>query len=177
MVDARTRRSRTFSLVHRFFLNTGRVDRLWRPVEPALDTPSHHRVHHGSNSEYLDRDHGGILIIRDRLFGTFEPEGARVVYGLTKNIGTRNPLRVAFHAYTAAWRDVRAARTWCANAPGTCSGRPAGHPGPRSDPRARPRPAGVTSRRAPGSPAEPGTHPAGDRPWPLRSARTGHTRG
>ncbi|MFE3638333.1 sterol desaturase family protein, partial [Streptomyces sp. NPDC059168] len=102
VVDARTRRSRTFSLVHRFFPNTGRVDRLWRPVEPALDTPSHHRVHHGSNSEYLDRDHGGILIIRDRLFGTFEPEGARVVYGLTKNIGTRNPLRVAFHAYTAA---------------------------------------------------------------------------
>ncbi|MEW2258872.1 sterol desaturase family protein [Streptomyces sp. NPDC047869] len=100
------------SLVYQFFLHTERVDKLWRPVELVFNTPSHHRVHHGSNNEYLDRNYGGILIVWDRLFGTFEPEGARAVYGLTKNIGTYNPVRVAFHEYTAAWRDVRTARNW-----------------------------------------------------------------
>ncbi|MEU1708687.1 sterol desaturase family protein [Streptomyces sp. NPDC005706] len=101
-----------FSLVYQFFLHTERVDKLWRPVELVFNTPSHHRVHHGSNNEYRDRNYGGVLIVWDRLFGTFEPEGARAVYGLTKNIGTYNPVRVAFHEYTAAWRDVRTARNW-----------------------------------------------------------------
>ncbi|MFF5012977.1 sterol desaturase family protein [Streptomyces sp. NPDC001165] len=101
-----------FSLVYQFFLHTERVDKLWRPVEWFFNTPSHHRVHHGSNDVYLDRNYGGILIVWDRLFGTFEPEGERVVYGLTKNIGTYNPVRVAFHEFAAVWRDVRAARRW-----------------------------------------------------------------
>ncbi|MEU6404325.1 sterol desaturase family protein [Streptomyces sp. NPDC046985] len=100
------------SLVYQFFLHTERVDRLWRPVEFVFNTPSHHRVHHASNKVYLDRNYGGVLIVWDRLFGTFEPEGERVVYGLTKNIDSYNPLRVAFHEYAAAWRDVRAARRW-----------------------------------------------------------------
>ncbi|MGA5648157.1 sterol desaturase family protein [Streptomyces seoulensis] len=100
------------SLVYQFFLHTERVDRLWRPVEWVFNTPSHHRAHHGSNYVYLDRNYGGILIVWDRLFGSFEAEGERVVYGLTKNIETHNPLRVAFHEYAATWRDVRAARTW-----------------------------------------------------------------
>ncbi|MGV9247736.1 sterol desaturase family protein [Streptomyces sp. NPDC003710] len=100
------------SLIYQFFLHTERVDKLWRPVERVFNTPSHHRVHHGSNRVYLDRNYGGILIVWDRLFRTFEPEGERAVYGLTKNIDTYNPLRVAFHEYAAAWRDVRAARRW-----------------------------------------------------------------
>ena len=74
-----------------------------------LNTPSHHRVHHGANEQYLDRNYGGILIIWDRLFGTFEPEGERVRYGLTTNIETFNPVRVAFHEYAALGRDLRAA--------------------------------------------------------------------
>src|ERR1022692_3172593 len=63
------------------------------PLEKFLNTPSHHRVHHGVNPQYIDRNHGSILIIWDRLFGTFEPEGDRVVYGLTRNIKTFNPFR------------------------------------------------------------------------------------
>jgi hypothetical protein len=66
-------------------------------------------VHHGSNQVYLDRNYGGILIIWDRLFGTWEPERERVRYGLTKNIGTFNPVRAAFHEYVAMWRDIRRA--------------------------------------------------------------------
>jgi sterol desaturase/sphingolipid hydroxylase (fatty acid hydroxylase superfamily) len=102
----------SISLLYQFFIHTERVGKLWRPVEFVMNTPSHHRVHHGSNNQYLDTNYGGILIVWDRLFGSFEPEGERVVYGLTKNIKTFNPLRVATHEYGAIWRDVRTARTW-----------------------------------------------------------------
>ncbi|GAA3272114.1 sterol desaturase family protein [Dactylosporangium vinaceum] len=102
----------SISLAYQFFLHSERVDRLWAPIEWVFNTPSHHRVHHGANQEYLDRNYGGILIVWDRLFRTFEPERAPVRYGLTKNIGTYNPLRVATHEYTAIWRDFRAATSW-----------------------------------------------------------------
>ncbi|NMN97596.1 sterol desaturase family protein [Antrihabitans stalactiti] len=102
----------SISLVYQFFLHTERIDKLPRPIEFVLNTPSHHRVHHGSNSEYLDKNYGGILIVWDRLFRSFEPEGARVRYGLTKNINTHNPFVVAFGEYHAIWRDVRTAGNW-----------------------------------------------------------------
>ena len=86
------------------------IGRLPRPIEAVFNTPSHHRVHHGSNEQYLDKNYGGILVIWDRMFGTWEPEGERVRYGLTTNITTYNPLRVAFHEYASIGRDVRAAR-------------------------------------------------------------------
>jgi sterol desaturase/sphingolipid hydroxylase (fatty acid hydroxylase superfamily) len=121
----------SLSLIYQFFLHTERVDRLWRPVELVFNTPSHHRVHHGSNSAYLDRNYGGVLIVWDRLFGTFQAEGERVVYGLTKNIATYNPLRVAFHEYAAAWTDVRRARTWRHRA-GYLFGPPGWAPGPEN---------------------------------------------
>lgn len=106
----------TVSLAYQFFLHTERVGTLPRPVEFFFNTPSHHRVHHGSNDPYLDRNYGGILIIWDRLFRSFEPEGKPVVYGLTKNIQTHNPLRVAFHEYAALWRDLRQTSSWRARA-------------------------------------------------------------
>lgn len=102
----------SISLLYQFFIHTERIGKLWRPVEFVFNTPSHHRVHHGSNEKYLDTNYGGILIVWDRLFGTFQPEGERVVYGLTKNIETFNPVRVATHEYVAIWRDVRSARNW-----------------------------------------------------------------
>ena len=77
-----------------------------------LNTPSHHRVHHGSNPQYLDRNHGSILIVWDRLFGTFEREDHPVVYGLTKNIGTFDPVRVATHEYRAMLADVARSHGW-----------------------------------------------------------------
>ena len=101
-----------WSLLYQFTLHTEVVDRLPRPIEAIFNTPSHHRVHHGSQSQYLDRNYAGILIVWDRLFGTFEPEGERVRYGLTKNIETFNPVRVAYHEFAAIWRDVRRARSW-----------------------------------------------------------------
>ena len=69
-----------------------------------------HRVHHGINEQYLDRNYGGILIIWDKLFGTYEPEGERVRYGLTTQLKTFRPVRVAFHEYIAMWHDMKKAR-------------------------------------------------------------------
>jgi sterol desaturase/sphingolipid hydroxylase (fatty acid hydroxylase superfamily) len=100
------------SLMYQFWIHTERIGRLPRPLELVLNTPSHHRVHHGTNDQYLDRNYGGILIIWDRMFGTFEGEGERVRYGLTKNLRTFRPVKVAFHEYQAMWRDVRAADNW-----------------------------------------------------------------
>ncbi|MCW2708618.1 MAG: fatty acid hydroxylase [Frankiales bacterium] len=102
----------SINLLYQFWIHTEAIDKLWRPVELVFNTPSHHRVHHGSQSQYLDRNYAGVLIIWDRLFGTFEPEGEPVVYGLTKNIRTYNPLRVATHEYVALWRDLRTASSW-----------------------------------------------------------------
>jgi len=102
----------SISLAYQFFLHTERVDRMWRPIEWFFNTPSHHRVHHGSNDPYLDRNYGGILIVWDRLFRSFEPEGERVNYGLTTNIKTFNPLKVATHEYASIWRDVRGTASW-----------------------------------------------------------------
>jgi sterol desaturase/sphingolipid hydroxylase (fatty acid hydroxylase superfamily) len=102
--------AQSWSLIYQFWIHTERVHRLPRALELVLNTPSHHRVHHGSNDVYLDRNYGGILIVWDRLFGSFAPERERVRYGLTKNIGTFRPLAVAFHEYRAMWHDARRAR-------------------------------------------------------------------
>jgi sterol desaturase/sphingolipid hydroxylase (fatty acid hydroxylase superfamily) len=97
------------SLVYQFFVHTERIDRLWRPVELLFNTPSHHRVHHGSDPEYLDRNYGGILIVWDRVFGSFQPELHRPTYGLTTPVGTYHVLRLQTHEYAAILRDVRRA--------------------------------------------------------------------
>jgi sterol desaturase/sphingolipid hydroxylase (fatty acid hydroxylase superfamily) len=102
--------AQSWSLIYQFWIHTERIKRLPRWVERVFNTPSHHRVHHGSNHQYLDKNYGGILIIWDRIFGTWEPEEERVRYGLTKQLETFHPVRVAFHEYIALARDVRAAR-------------------------------------------------------------------
>ncbi len=95
------------SLLYQFWIHTELIDRMPRWFEAIFNTPSHHRVHHASNPRYLDRNHAGILIIWDKLFGTFEPEVSEEppVYGLTKNISTFNPVLIAF----TEWRDMLAA--------------------------------------------------------------------
>src|SRR6478736_264555 len=101
------------SLLYQFWVHTELVRRLG-PLEWVMNTPSHHRVHHGSNQRYLDRNHGSILIVWDRLFGTFEREDPDEppVYGLTKNIHTFDPVRVMTHEHRAMLRDVARSRSW-----------------------------------------------------------------
>jgi sterol desaturase/sphingolipid hydroxylase (fatty acid hydroxylase superfamily) len=98
------------SLLYQYWLHTEAIPRLG-PLEWIFNTPSHHRVHHGTEVQYLDRNHGGILIIWDRLFGTFEPERSTPSYGLTHNLGTFDLLTVAFHEWAQIARDVRGARS------------------------------------------------------------------
>ena len=81
------------NLVYQFWVHTEAVRRLPFGLEYVLNTPSHHRVHHGSNPAYLDRNYGGVLIVWDRLFGTFEPEVEPVRYGLVHNIASFKPGR------------------------------------------------------------------------------------
>jgi sterol desaturase/sphingolipid hydroxylase (fatty acid hydroxylase superfamily) len=94
------------SLLYQFWLHTEAIDRLG-PLEWVFNTPSHHRAHHGRDLAYLDRNYGGILILWDRLFGTFEPERQRVTYGLTKDIHTFSLPRVAFHEWASIVADIR----------------------------------------------------------------------
>jgi sterol desaturase/sphingolipid hydroxylase (fatty acid hydroxylase superfamily) len=103
--------ARAVNLLYQYWVHTEALRRLG-PAERVLNTPSHHRVHHGSNREYIDRNHGSILIVWDKLFGTFEPEDETVVYGLTKNIETHNPGRIATHEYRDMARDVAGATNW-----------------------------------------------------------------
>ncbi|GCD77406.1 hypothetical protein JCM31826_08880 [Thermaurantimonas aggregans] len=99
----------SINLLYQFWIHTEAIDRLPRWFEWIFNTPSHHRVHHSSEPRYLDRNHAGIFIIWDRLFGTFVPEDHRPTYGLTKNIDTYNPFRIAFHEWGDIVRDVRSA--------------------------------------------------------------------
>src|SRR5215218_5531191 len=104
--------AQSWSLIYQFGLHTERIGKLPRPLEAVLNTPSHHRVHHGANDLYLDRNYAGILIVWDRMFGTFQGEEEPVRYGLTKNIDTFSPPKVAFHEWTAVWHDVKNAEGW-----------------------------------------------------------------
>ncbi len=102
----------SISLIYQFWIHTERIDKLPRAFEFVFNTPSHHRVHHGMDPEYLDKNYGGILIIWDRLFGTFQPELFRPHYGLTKPVTTFNIWKLQTHEYAAIARDVRSARRW-----------------------------------------------------------------
>lgn len=95
------------SALYQFFIHTEVVGRLG-VLERVLNTPSHHRVHHACNGPYLDKNHGGILIVWDRLFGTFAAErpDLPVRYGLVKPMRSHNPLRVAFHGFAEVGRAV-----------------------------------------------------------------------
>jgi sterol desaturase/sphingolipid hydroxylase (fatty acid hydroxylase superfamily) len=116
------------SLVYQFWIHTETIGRLPRWIEAVMNTPSHHRVHHATNPRYLDHNYAGIFILWDRLFGTFVDEEASdpCRYGIVRNIGSFNPLRIALHEWVAIGRDMRAATSWrerlvyLLGAPGRC---------------------------------------------------------
>lgn len=92
------------SLIYQFWIHTEYIHKLPRIFELLFNTPSHHRVHHGSDLKYLDKNHGGILIIWDRMLGSFYPEAERPNYGLTKNIDSFNPAVIAFTTWGELFR-------------------------------------------------------------------------
>lgn len=98
----------SISLLYQFWIHTEAIDRMPKWFEAIFNTPSHHRVHHGSNPIYLDRNHAGVLIIWDKLFGTFQPElrEEKVTYGLVTNINTFNPVKIAFLEWIYMFKDA-----------------------------------------------------------------------
>lgn len=94
------------SLIYQFWIHTETIYKLPAPIEFIFNTPSHHRVHHGSDIKYLDKNHAGILVIWDRLFGSFKAEEERPVYGLTINIESYNPAVLAFKTWGALLHKV-----------------------------------------------------------------------
>lgn len=92
--------------VYQTALHTEAVKKLPRPIEAVLNTPSHHRVHHGSNPAYLDKNYAGIFIIWDRMFGTFAEEREPVTYGLTRPINSVNPLIAFFHGFHRLGQEI-----------------------------------------------------------------------
>jgi len=98
---------KAISLIYQFWIHTELIKKLPKWFEFILNTPSHHRVHHAVQAKYLDRNHAGILIIWDRIFGTFIQEKEQPVYGLVKNIKTYNPIRIAFHEWRLIFKDLK----------------------------------------------------------------------
>lgn len=103
----------SISLIYQYWIHTELIDKMPKWFEAIFNTPSHHRVHHGNNPLYLDRNYAGILIIWDRIFGSFQAElkEEKVVYGLTTNIKTYNILKIAFNEWIALFKDAFTAKT------------------------------------------------------------------
>jgi len=134
----------TFNLLYQFWLHAAWIPKLgW--LEGIVNTPSAHRVHHGSNPEYLDANYGGVLMVFDRLFGTYraERDDVPVRYGLVQPLTTRNPLKIEFNEWSRLGADLWRARSlraawdallmppgWRAGVP-PAAGLPVGTPAPR----------------------------------------------
>lgn len=101
------------NLIYQFWIHTEAIDRLPRWFEAVMNTPSHHRVHHATNPRYLDANYAGVFIVWDRMFGSFvaETRADPPHYGIIQNLGTFNPLKVAFHEWIALFRDIISARS------------------------------------------------------------------
>jgi len=96
------------NLLYQFWIHTEAIDKMPRWFEVVMNTPSHHRVHHGTNPRYLDSNFAGILIIWDKMFGTFVPEqeDEKISYGIVKPVGTFNPIKIAFVELITIFKDA-----------------------------------------------------------------------
>jgi sterol desaturase/sphingolipid hydroxylase (fatty acid hydroxylase superfamily) len=100
------------AVLYQFFVHTELVKKLPAPIEYIFVTPSHHRAHHGTNTEYIDKNYGSTFIIWDRMFGTFVPEEEKPIYGLTKPVNSYNPVYLVFHEFIDIWRDLKYAKSF-----------------------------------------------------------------
>lgn len=98
------------NLIYMFILHTRFVGKLPAPIEWLMSTPSHHRVHHARNVQYLDKNYGGTFIFWDRLFGTFESEHEAPEFGIPEQLQTHNPIKATFHGWLELLEDISNAR-------------------------------------------------------------------
>lgn len=100
------------NLVYQFWIHTRAVGRLPGLIEAVWNTPSHHRVHHGVNPKYQDKNYAGVFIVWDKWFGTWVPEEEEPVYGITKPLASWNPVWANVHVFVELWRTLKATRRW-----------------------------------------------------------------
>lgn len=97
--------------LYQFWIHTELIRKLPKPIEYIFTTPSHHRVHHATNDKYIDKNYGSTFIIWDRMFGTFQSEDEKPVYGITKPVNSYNPITLNFHVWGDIFRELRQARS------------------------------------------------------------------
>ncbi len=93
-------------ILYQFWIHTELIHKLPKPIEYIFVTPSHHRVHHSVNANYIDKNYGSTLIIWDRIFGTFKEENEQPIYGITKPVNSFNPIYLVFHAWGDLFKDI-----------------------------------------------------------------------
>lgn len=98
-------------VLYQFWIHTQYIRKLPAPIEYIFVTPSHHRVHHGRNAHYLDKNYGSTFIFWDRIFGTFQPEDVEADYGITKPVNSYNPITLNFHEWVDIVHDIRKSRS------------------------------------------------------------------
>jgi sterol desaturase/sphingolipid hydroxylase (fatty acid hydroxylase superfamily) len=98
----------SINAVYQIWIHTEVIGKLPRWFEFVFTTPSHHRVHHGSDGQYIDKNYGSVFIVWDRMFRTFQPENEPVTYGIVKDINTNNVWTIFSHEYASIFRDMRA---------------------------------------------------------------------
>lgn len=99
-------------VLYQFWIHTEYIRKLPKPIEYIFTTPSHHRVHHAINDKYIDKNYGSTFIIWDRMFGTFQPEEEQAIYGITKPVGSYNPITLVFHEWKDIAKDLSKAKSW-----------------------------------------------------------------
>ncbi|RYY54401.1 MAG: sterol desaturase family protein [Chitinophagaceae bacterium] len=101
------------AVLFQFWVHTEYIRKMPKFIEYIFATPSNHRVHHGSQEQYINKNYGATFIIWDRIFGTYQPEEETVIYGVTHNIVNKgNPLVINFHEFRDIWKDIRATSSW-----------------------------------------------------------------
>jgi len=101
------------AVLFQFWVHTEYIRKMHPVIEYIFATPSNHRVHHGCQEKYINKNYGATFIIWDRIFGTYQPEEEAAIYGITHNIEHKaDPIHINFHEYSAIIKDVRQARTW-----------------------------------------------------------------
>ncbi len=101
------------AVLFQFWVHTEYIKKLHPVIEFLFATPSNHRVHHGSQEKYINKNYGATFIIWDRIFGTYQGEEEQVKYGVTHNIKNKaNPLHINFHEFADIWRDIKTAKNW-----------------------------------------------------------------
>lgn len=98
-------------VLYQFWIHTELIRKLPAPIEYIFTTPSHHRVHHSVNERYLDKNYGSTFIIWDRMFGTFQEEDEKAIYGITKPVNSYNPVYLVFHEWIEVFKDLGKSRS------------------------------------------------------------------